>query len=120
MNAGEAAVAVFPAAGETVTSVPTAFPPLEQPLAPGSGPQTQKPTIPVGGLPISVTVNPPTGDVYVTNFNDGTVSVISGRTNTVTTTIPVGNGPVGVAVNPPTGAVYVTNIGDDTVSVISG
>jgi hypothetical protein len=48
VNAVEAAVAVFPAAGATVTGVPTAFPPLEQPLAPGSGPQTQKPTVPVG------------------------------------------------------------------------
>ena len=47
------------------------------------------------------------------------MSVISGRTNTVTATIPVGRGPVGVAVNPLTGAVYTANIGDDTVSVIS-
>jgi YVTN family beta-propeller protein len=67
-----------------------------------------------------VTVNPSTGAVYVTNIRNGTVSVISGRGNTVTATIPVGNGPVGVAVNPLTGAVYTANIGDATVSVISG
>ena len=65
-------------------------------------------------------VNPLTGDVYVTNFSDGTVSVISGGTGTVTATIPVGSGPVGVAVNPLTGAVYTANVGDDTVSVIFG
>jgi len=77
-------------------------------------------TIPVGSESDAVAVSPLTGDVYVTNINDGTVSVISGRTNTVIATILVGNGPVGVAVSPLTGAVYVTNVGDGTVSVISG
>ncbi|HME66002.1 MAG TPA: hypothetical protein VKG61_14025 [Streptosporangiaceae bacterium] len=48
------------------------------------------------------------------------MSVISGRTNTVTATIAAGNGPAGVAVNPLTGAVYTANVGDDTVSVIFG
>ena len=57
---------------------------------------------------------------YVTNFKDGTVSVISGQTSTVTATIPVGTSPVGVAVSPLTGDVYVTNFKDGTVSVISG
>ena len=32
-----------------------------------------------------------TGTVYVTNAVDNTVSVINGRTNTVTATIPVGS-----------------------------
>jgi YVTN family beta-propeller protein len=76
--------------------------------------------IPVGNGPVGVAVNPSTGAVYVTNIKDGTVSVISGQTNTVTATIRVGNGPAGVTVNPLTGAVYTANIGDDTVSVISG
>ena len=71
-------------------------------------------------LPISVAVNPLTGDVYVANFNDRTVSVISGRTSTVTATIPVGTSPYGVAVSLLTGDVYVTNFSDGTVSVISG
>ncbi|HXO24400.1 MAG TPA: hypothetical protein VN870_07465, partial [Streptosporangiaceae bacterium] len=76
--------------------------------------------IPVGNGPVGVAVKPSTGDVYVTNIKDGTVSVISGQTNTVTAVIPVGNGPAGVAVNPLTGAVYTANIGDETVSVICG
>ena len=71
--------------------------------------------IPVGSEPHDVAVSPLTGDVYVTNFNDGTASVISGRTNTVTATILVGNGPVGVAVSPLTGDVYVANVDDGTV-----
>ncbi|CKM87334.1 Conserved protein of uncharacterised function PE-PGRS family protein (fragment 2) [Mycobacterium tuberculosis] len=43
----------------------------------------------------------PGGNVYVTNFGSGTVSVINPATNTVT------------------GEVYVTNFAGDTVSVIS-
>lgn len=48
------------------------------------------------------------------------MSVISGRTNTVTATIPVGVNSQGVAVNPVTDTAYVANSGDNTVSVISG
>src|SRR6266581_4240266 len=49
-----------------------------------------------------------------------TVSVISGRTNTVVATIPDGQGPFGVAVNPKTNTIYVTNPPSETVTVISG
>jgi len=58
--------------------------------------------------------------VYVANGMSNSVSVISGRTGTVTATIPVGSEPIGVAVNPVTGTVYVTNADSNTVSVISG
>ena len=51
--------------------------------------------IPVGSESDAVAVSPLTGDVYITNFNDGTVSVISGQTNTVTAAIPVGTSPDG-------------------------
>ena len=61
-----------------------------------------------------------TGTVYVANSGSNTVSVISGRTGTVTGTITVGTIPAAVAVNPVTGTVYVTNNSDGTVSVISG
>jgi len=67
---------------------------------------------------VEVAVNPFANTVYVTNEGDGTVSVISGRTRTVTAIIPVGNVPVGVAVNPVTRTAYVTNRTDSTVSVI--
>jgi YVTN family beta-propeller protein len=59
------------------------------------------------------------GNYRLANLGDGTVSVISGRTGTVTGTIPVGTGPRGVAVNPVTNTVYVANFFDNTVSVIS-
>jgi len=77
-------------------------------------------TVPVGTSPVGVAVSPLTSDVYVTNFKDGTVSVISGQTRMVTATIPVGTSPDGVAVSPLTGAVYVANVGVAAVSVISG
>ncbi|EFD61050.1 PE-PGRS family protein [Mycobacterium tuberculosis EAS054] len=59
------------------------------------------------------------GNVYVTNFGSGTVSVINPATNTVTgSPITIGNGPSGVAVSPVTGLVFVTNFDSNTVSVI--
>jgi YVTN family beta-propeller protein len=68
-------------------------------------------TIPVGTYisPLEVAVNPKTNTTYVTNSHGDTVSVISGRTNTVTATIPVGGFPFGAAVNPETNTAYVTN-----------
>jgi hypothetical protein len=55
---GEVAVAVFPVAAATVTGVPTAVPPLAQPLALVSGPQMKKLTVRVGlppaALPVTV------------------------------------------------------------------
>jgi DNA-binding beta-propeller fold protein YncE len=47
------------------------------------------------------------------------VSVINGRTNTVTATIPVGNSPRAVAVDSVARTVYVANLVSDTVSVIT-
>ena len=49
-------------------------------------------TIPVGGNPDGVAVDP-AGTVYVTNNGDDTVSVIDAATRTVTATIPVGTEP---------------------------
>jgi YVTN family beta-propeller protein len=55
----------------------------------------------------------------VSNFEDDTVSVIDGSTDTVLTTIPVGDGPWGVVVNTNTNRIYVANYLEDTVTVIS-
>ena len=53
-------------------------------------------TIPVGLAPVQPVVNPNTGNVYVTNQGDGTVSVIDGlvgspTVNTVIATIFTGD-----------------------------
>src|SRR5260221_1088222 len=78
-------------------------------------------TIRVGRFPVGVAVNPRTDTIYVANANSGTVSVISGRTNTVVGTIRVGRVPGGVAANPRTNTIYVTNDRrDSTGQVISG
>ena len=50
-------------------------------------------TIPVGGQPGAVAVDPAARTVYVANAGDGTVSVLDAATGTVTRTIPVGYSP---------------------------
>lgn len=56
-------------------------------------------------------------EVYVANFEDDTVSVISTATNTVTHTISVGNTPRGITAS--NGKIYVENYQAGTVSVIN-
>jgi YVTN family beta-propeller protein len=70
----------------------------------------------VGNTPYAVDVDPYTNLAFVTNTTDNTVSVIDGKTNTVTATLPVSGGYL--AVNPLTRKVYVagqTNV----VTVVS-
>ncbi len=68
--------------------------------------------------PEAIAANPATGYVYVGNWGNNTVAVISGTQ--LVTTMTVGTSPTAIAVNPTTGYVYVTNAGNRTVSVISG
>jgi YVTN family beta-propeller protein len=80
-------------------------------------------TITIGsGGAYGVAVNQVDDTVYVTNyyFASNTVSVINGRTGTVSGTIPVGTNPIGVAVNEGDDTVYVANYGSNNVSVING
>src|SRR5258708_30573647 len=63
-------------------------------------------TIRVGRFPVGVAVNPRTDTIYVANANSGTVSVISGRTNTVAATVPVGRLAAGGAAKPPRNNIY--------------
>lgn len=74
----------------------------------------------VGSNPWAVAVSDAGDRVYVANAGSDSVSVIDGRTGTVTTTIGVGLAPWGVAVNQRTGTVYVTNANAGSVSVIDG
>jgi YVTN family beta-propeller protein len=77
--------------------------------------------IAVGDGPYDVDVNPNTNMIYVTNYNNNTVSVINGRTNTLAAEdIAVDNKPTGIDVNPNTNMIYVTNSDSNTVSVIDG
>ena len=47
-------------------------------------------TIPVGKAPANLAYNSAKGEIFVSNGQDNTVSVISDTTNTVIATIPVG------------------------------
>src|SRR6266540_2910507 len=77
-------------------------------------------TIPVAS-PHHMAFNPDNGDIYVTNLDSDTVSVIDSQTNTVIgNPIPVGDRPVGIAFNADNGDLYVANQFSNTVSVIDG
>ena len=69
----------------------------------------------MGGFdgPGGIAISPKTGTVYVANDLSSTVSVISGKTNGVTTSIGFPDGNVGteeVAVSPKTGNVYAEGV----------
>lgn len=99
-------------------------------LAPWPGPPGPgAATVPVGGNPTGVVVNPKTHTIYVANGNDSTISVINSATcNDIQTsgcgqtppTIKIANGPGLFAINTVTDTIYVGNGGDNTVSVING
>jgi YVTN family beta-propeller protein len=73
-------------------------------------------TISVGKSPDFIAFDSANGNLYVTNFNDNTVSVISGQTNKVIgNPIPVGVNPLGIAFDSANGSGAAND-----VSVISG
>lgn len=72
-------------------------------------------TIPVGTNPYEVGVLP-TGDAYVTNFLESTVSVI--RNGQVASKVPVGQQPSMIAVSSDGRRVYTGNSGSGDVSVV--
>ncbi len=76
-------------------------------------------TIPVGNFPQSLAYDSDNKEMYVTNFEDKTVSAIDTSKNQVVgNPIPVGNQPFGIAYDSDTKEMYMTNVGDDSVSVI--
>lgn len=76
--------------------------------------------IPVGNEPIGITYDSANGDLYVGNYLSGSVSVISGSSNTVIATIGVGTNPRYPVLDNANGDLYVPNAGSGNVSVISG
>ncbi len=81
--------------------------------------QTVIGTVPIGNTATYIVPNPATDKIYVTNFGDGTVTVIDGPTDTATT-VTVGTHDEFLVVNPVTNKIYVNNRRDGTVSVING
>jgi YVTN family beta-propeller protein len=72
----------------------------------------------VGNDPRCVVVTPDQTYLYVTNYGDDTVSVISVTDREVTETINVGDGPYGISISLSGVFVYVVNQLDGTISVI--
>ncbi len=68
----------------------------------------------------SIAANSATGKVYVSNYNDDTVTVIDSSTNTIINTIKDVTKPHGIAVNPNTNRVYVASYTRNQVIVIDG
>ena len=79
-------------------------------LAPGA--------IGVGSQPYAVAVRGDQSLVYVSNFVDGTVSVVDTATNAVVASIAVGGSPLGLAVSADGTRVYVANDNSNNISVI--
>ncbi len=76
-------------------------------------------TIPVGNTPQGIAYDSGKGEIFVSNGQGNTVSVISDNTNTVIATIPVGGYPDGVAYDSAKGEIFVVNLHDNNVMVIS-
>jgi YVTN family beta-propeller protein len=67
-------------------------------------------TIKIGQLPSDMAVNTHTNRIYISNFFDGTVSVVNGLANRVISTIKVGERCDSIAVNKRTNLIYVSTI----------
>jgi YVTN family beta-propeller protein len=76
-------------------------------------------TIPVGNTPQGVAYDSAKGEIFVSNGQNNTISVISDSTNTVIATIPAGGYPYGVAYDSAKGEIFVVNLHDNNVMVIS-
>ena len=86
--------------------------------------KTARSTTPAASQPPSATEPASTsrgcaGKAYVTNYDDGTVSVITTATGAVSAPIKVGTKPDGVVITPDGTHAYVANQGDNTVSDIT-
>ena len=75
--------------------------------------------IKVGNTPSGITSSLDGSNVYVSNIQDNTISVINTITGTVTATIPVGKSPDGLCISPNGATLYVANSKSNTLSMIN-
>jgi YVTN family beta-propeller protein len=75
--------------------------------------------IDIGDLPRGLQLSPDGKRAYITNFGDGTLSVVDTITNSVATTVDVPGYPEAVAVSPDGERVYVGDYWSGAVAVIS-
>ena len=58
--------------------------------------------------------------VYVANTHSKNVTIIDGKTNTVTATVEASEGPWSIAINPTLNKIYVANRLSHKVTIIDG
>ena len=75
-------------------------------------------TVTVGTSPFGIAYDPKMGEIFVTNAESNSISVINDVTDRVVSTIPLGN-PMSAAYDSATGQVFVTSAASGTVSAIS-
>jgi YVTN family beta-propeller protein len=75
--------------------------------------------IDTGDLPRGLQLSPDGKRAYVTNFGDGTLSVVDTITNSVATTVDLPGHPETVAVDPEGERIYVGDYWSGAVAVIS-
>lgn len=73
----------------------------------------------VGQTPVHVAVKPDGGEVFVSNFDSGSVAEITTSTNEVSSTHQLGSGPVRSLVSADNSLLYVSNFKSDSVAVYS-
>ena len=93
--------------------------PVDRAVSPSFELKSSVKTVKVGKNPNDATFDPSNGDVYVTNSNSSSVSVIDGSTNKVTKTITVGADPIEAAYDSTNQEVYIVSQTSGTVTVIS-
>ena len=72
----------------------------------------------VGAGPVSIAADSINGRAYVANVDDGTVSVIDGKTDAVVATVPIGPHPYSIAADSAAGKIYVSRTYSDQLTVI--
>ena len=73
----------------------------------------------VGETPVHLAMKPDGGELFVSNFDSGSISEISTYTNEVGSTYPIGNKPVHGLVSGDNSALWVSNFGADSLSLYS-
>jgi YVTN family beta-propeller protein len=77
-------------------------------------------TIAVGELPCAIAVNSKTGNVYVADCADDTLTTIDGHTRKLVSTVSTGHHPQAVAIDDLSNTIYVANTRGSSLTVIDG
>jgi YVTN family beta-propeller protein len=81
---------------------------------------TEVGSVAVGTSPADVAVDLWNGQLYVTDYGQGAVSVLNGSTDQPVEKVAVGSRPMGIAFDGVNGCLYVADEGANAVSVIEG